>query len=114
MGIMNDYVAPDPESVRRLVQAHQRGAEEELIASAYVEAGRLIVWSCEPKRYEVTVAEVPIFAGLDDERLRCFEVSTSGSRIHWSDGDIDVSLDTIREYADPVAWQQRRQAASKR
>ena len=35
-----------------------------------------------------------------------FEVSTSGSRIHWPAGDIDLNLDTIRAHADPKVRRQ--------
>jgi hypothetical protein len=99
------YVA-DPAAIRRLALARKSGAERELIASASVEDGKLIVWSCEPKRYEVLVSELPVLARLNEVELLGFEVSTSGSRIHWPDGDIDINLDTIREHADPQVRKQ--------
>jgi hypothetical protein len=93
------YIAPDRDSVRRMIFARKVGAEKELIASASVEDGQLIVWSCEPKRYEVPVRSIPALARLRTaERLR---VTRSGSRIHWDAGDVDVDLETIRELADP-------------
>jgi len=95
------YLAPSPEAVRRVVLAHSSGAEAELIASAVIEDGKLIVWSCEPRRFEVPVADVPILAGMSTDAVVKFELSASGSRMHWPEADVDINLDTIREYADP-------------
>lgn len=95
------YVAPDVASVQRLIQARRMGAQGKLIASASVDDGKLIVWSCEPKRYEVAVDQIPSLARFSADVLDRFEVSASGSRIHWTDADVDINLDTIRELVDP-------------
>lgn len=94
------YIA-EPQAIRRLALARKAGAERKLIASASVEDGKLVVWSCEPRRYEIPVSEVPALAKLRESALLKFAVSSSGSRIHWPDGDIDINLDTILERADP-------------
>jgi hypothetical protein len=96
------YVAPTREVLRRMIAARQKGAEEALIASASIEDGRLVVWSCEPRRFEVAVAEVPVLARMPPGTLAKFELSASGSRIRWPVADVDLNLDTIREYADPA------------
>lgn len=95
------FVAPDADAARRVAQAHAVGAEKDLIASASVEDGKLLVWSCEPKRYDVPISDLPALARLDEDGLLDFQLSSSGSRLHWNSGDIDLNLDTIREYADP-------------
>jgi hypothetical protein len=95
------YIAPTPDAVRRLVLARRGGAEKELVASASVEDGKLIVWSCEPRRFEVPVAQIPVLARMPAEALAKLELSPSGSRIRWLEADVDINLDTIREYADP-------------
>jgi len=95
------FIAPDVDAVRRVAHAHQVGAEKDLIATASVESGMLIVWSCEPRRYEVPVSELPALARLTGKDLPKVSVSASGSRLHWAAGDIDLNLDTIREHADP-------------
>jgi len=109
------YIA-EPAAVRRMALARKAGAEGKLIASASVEHGKLVAWSCEPKRYEVPVSEIRALATLSETALSSFELSASGSRIHWPNGDIDVNLDTIREHADPRIRKQnelahRREAA---
>jgi hypothetical protein len=77
------YVAPDDASFRRLVLACVHGAERELIASASIEDGVLSVWSCEPRLYRCPVKDIQPLRSLSAEGLRVFEVSESGSRIHW-------------------------------
>jgi hypothetical protein len=94
------FIASDPAVVRRMALARQSDAEGELIASASVEDGKLVVWSCEPTRYDVPVSEIPALAKMSPDSLMNFEVSQSGSRIHWPDGDVDLNLDTVRERAD--------------
>lgn len=99
------YVAPDQAAARRMVLARKAGAESTLIASASIEDGYLVVWSCEPKRYEISVSEIPALACLGSGALRNFEVSQSGSRMHWPDADVDLDLDAIRAVADPEVRQ---------
>jgi hypothetical protein len=98
---IDPYVAPDEAALRRLVLAQKADSQQQLIASASLEDGRLVVWSCEPKRYEVGIDEVPALAQLGRERLGRLEVSTSGSRLRFPDVDVDLDLDAIRAYADP-------------
>jgi hypothetical protein len=100
------YIAPDADAVRRLIFARRNHAEQELIASASIEEGRLVVWSCEPRRFEVAVSEIPVLADMPADLLQSFEVSASGSRIRWPHADIDLDLDTIRESADPAVRRQ--------
>jgi uncharacterized protein DUF2442/helix-turn-helix protein len=95
------YIAPSPDAVRRIVLARRSGAQKELIASVSIEDGKLVAWSCEPRRFEVPVAQIPVLARMSAAALAKFDLSASGSRIRWPDEDVDINLDTIREYADP-------------
>jgi DNA-binding XRE family transcriptional regulator len=99
---VDPYVAPNREAAQRLVLAHSRGAEEALIASASLDDGTLYVWSCEPRLYRCAVKEISALAGLTKKQLANFEVSSSGSRLHWPDADVDINLDTIRVHVDPA------------
>jgi hypothetical protein len=103
-------VSPTVDSVRRILTAHALGAERQLVASASVEDGTLSVWSCEPKLYRCGASEIPALAALDSKAQRRLVISASGSRIHWPDGDVDLDMDVIREFADPAV---RKEAESK-
>jgi hypothetical protein len=104
------YVSPSVDVVRRILTAHSLGAERQLVASATVEDGILSVWSCEPKLYRCSASEIPVLAALASKALAKLEVSASGSRIRWPDADVDLDLDSIREFIDPEA---RKEAVSK-
>lgn len=104
------YLAPDLKALRRLVRARLAGAEDKLIASALVEDGKLVVWSCEPKRYSVAVAEIPALAKVSAKHLTAFELNDSGSRLRWDKADVDLDLDAIRYYADPTAKKEQDEA----
>jgi hypothetical protein len=96
------YVATSVDAVRRILKAHALDAEKQLVASAQVENGILTVWSCEPKLYRCSMSEIPALAALEPKAQERLEVSASGSRIHWPDGDVDLDMDAIRELADPT------------
>jgi hypothetical protein len=96
-------VASDDDTVARIVRAHQAGAEKVLIATARIEQDQLWVWSCEPKLYRCPVSALPLLRGLSPSRLPRFEISKSGSRLHWPDGDIDLTLDAFQAVALPSA-----------
>lgn len=110
--VREPFVASTPEVLRRLVLARQSGAERDLIAAASVEHGRLVVWSCEPARYEVAVKEVPALSRLTATEVARLTVSPSGSRLRWPDRDVDLDLDTVRQYGDPIL--RRQQEAARR
>lgn len=72
-----------------------------MIASAAIDDGSLAIWTCEPKRYEISVAEISDLAAMSPGALAKVKVSSSGSRIHWDEGDVDLTAEAIRALADP-------------
>jgi ribosome-binding protein aMBF1 (putative translation factor) len=109
-GGSDPYVVPSVDTARRILKAHAIGAEKQLVASAEVQNGLLSVWSCEPKLYQCRTSDIPACAALDPKASERLEVSVSGSRIHWPEGDIDLDMEAVREFADPIV---RRQVESK-
>lgn len=107
------FLAASPDVMRRLVLARKQGATKALIASAELEGENMIVWSCEPRRYEFTASELPALAKMTAAELADFAVSDSGSRIHWNQSDVDINMDTIRAYADPATRQAHEKKARK-
>jgi hypothetical protein len=89
-----------------LIHWSREALQEPYVASASIEDDKLVVWNCEPRRFEVAVAEIPVLAKLDAATLAKFELSASGGRLRWPDADVDIHLDTIREHADPEVRRQ--------
>ena len=83
------------------MQARQVHAEKERIATATTDGDRLIVWSCEPKRYEVQIADIPELLQLPESARSRLQIEPGGSYIHWPDGDVDIGMELIRELSDP-------------
>ena len=104
------YLAPDISAVQRMVRARLAGAESKLMASALMDDDKLIVWTCEPERLVVPVSEIPALADMPAKDLANFELSESGSRLHWNKGDVDLSLDSIRYHVDPEVRKEQDQA----
>lgn len=95
------FIAPDRDAVTRIVRAHLSGAEKALIATARIRGDELWVWSCEPRLYRCKVAELRPLREMNAEALARFELSKSGSRLHWPSSDVDLNLESIRAVADP-------------
>lgn len=111
------FIAPSTQVLRRLLQARQANAEKELIANATTDGDRLIVWSCEPKRYEVQIADVPELLRLPAAARSQLQIEPGGSYIHWPEGDVNIGMELIRELTDPHVKREheemRRQAAQR-
>ncbi len=97
------FLATSGEEARRIVHAYLANAQRELIASATLEGDELHVWSCEPRLFRLPIRTLPELARLSKDDLSDFEVSSSGSRVHWERADLDLDLDTIRFHVDPKA-----------
>ena len=107
------YLAPDEQAVRRMIDARSEGAEDRRIASVLIEGKKLVVWSCEPKLYEVPASEIPALARMNAEHLGQFELNESGSCLHWDEGDVDLNLDGIRYHIDPKVRREQDRASRK-
>jgi transcriptional regulator with XRE-family HTH domain len=104
------YVTSALPVVRRMILAHKSKSERELIASASISGGKLVVWTCEPQRLEAPVDAIPSLARMNPSSLSRFVVSESGSRIHWPDEDVDLTAESIRAFADPEVRRQQQAA----
>jgi hypothetical protein len=91
----------DADALRRILQAKAQGADGKLIATAILEGDELVVWSCEPREFRCRILDISALKDLSKSRLKKFSVSASGSRLRWSDEDIDLNLETFRELSDP-------------
>ena len=95
-----------PPLPRRLLDAWEMGAENELIAEASVTGGMLFVLSCALERLDVPVRKLAALSRLSAEELRGVTVSPDGSYLHWPSGDVHLDLGSLRYLVDPV-WRAR-------
>ena len=90
-----------PEIPGRVLRAWSLGAQDVLIADASLIGDDLLVRSCALETFRVPVASIGALSGLGAEELGSFEVSESGSYLHWPSADVHLGLDAIRRFADP-------------
>jgi hypothetical protein len=95
------FLAPDADSLQRVLLAKMHNAEDKLIAAASLDGDELVVWSCEPREFRCRIVAIPALRGLSKSKVSKFSVSSSGSRLRWPDEDIDLNLETFRELSDP-------------
>jgi hypothetical protein len=101
--LRNLVVHSGPSLPARVLRAWSLGAQTELVADASIVGDHLLVRDCALNEHRVPVADIPVLARLSGESLRHFEVSSSGSYLHWPDPDIHLGLDAIRHFSDPDA-----------
>lgn len=94
------FLLSKPAAVRRMILARVRGAEAQLIADAELDGDEMVVTSCEPREIRCPVRLIPALARMSAAQLADFEVSASGSCIHWPRADIDLDLDLFRVGTD--------------
>jgi hypothetical protein len=104
--IRNMLVHSDSSVPNRVLSAWLRNAQSELIAEATVAGDRLIVVSCEPKRYEVGFDQMLALKKIARQYRNTFELAEDGSFIHWPSADIHLDLDAIRVVIDPK-WRKK-------
>jgi len=106
---LTPYVAPDAEAARRIALAQMNRAEDKLIASAEIQGDTLEIWSCEPTPYRVPISALDALSKISKKGLREFTISSSGSRLHWDEGDVDLNLDVVRAAIDPTVEARQRE-----
>jgi transcriptional regulator with XRE-family HTH domain len=100
-----NHIASDVQILHRMSVARRAKAEKKLVSQAYVEDDKLVMWNCEPTRFEMPISEIPPLLGMSAKSLTALEVVSSG--VHWPDGDVDISLDTLLEYNNPTVRHRR-------
>ncbi len=104
--LRNLIVHSDFTITSRILKAWVDGAQQELIASARVIDGSLLIRNCALQEIEVPAKDIPALKALTESQLQHFTVSESGSYLHWPKADIHLDFDTFRYYTDPE-WKKR-------
>ncbi len=103
---MNRQSLPFVALTKRFLKAWVSGAQDELIASARVINGSLLVRNCALPEIEVSAKDIPALKAFSESQLQHFTISKSGSYLHCPESDIHLDFDTIRYYTDPE-WKKR-------
>jgi len=91
---------------RRVINAWNIGAQDQLIANASLIGNKLFVVSCALEEFEIGFDAYPALRSIPKNERTNFEVIEDGSSVHWPDSDIHLDLDDIR-YATIPDWRAR-------
>ncbi|MBE0418189.1 MAG: helix-turn-helix transcriptional regulator [Coriobacteriia bacterium] len=100
--LRNTLVHTDPAVPRRVINAWQMGAQNQLIADATVSDDRLFVRNCALDSFEVSFGDVPALARIPESERTGFVIDADGSYLYWDASDTHVGLEIIRFAIDPA------------
>lgn len=91
---------------KRIINAWNMGAQEQLIADATVICDRLLVLSCAMEKLEVPFDSLPALKRISINDRSNFTIDDDGSCLYWEDADIHLDLEAFR-YATNPEWKQK-------
>lgn len=86
---------------RRVLEAWQAGAQEQLIAIASVEGDQLWVRDCALNMWKVPFNSIPALSLIPEKERANFEIDEDGSYIYWPSSDIHLDMEALRSAVDP-------------
>ncbi len=99
--LRNLLVHSDYAVVKRILLAWNYGAQSKLIADAAVMENKLLVRDCALNRYIIPFSAIRDLASISPEDRANFCIFEDGSRMSWTQYDIDINLDSIKSAIDP-------------
>lgn len=102
----NTLVHTDSVVPKRVINAWNMGAQEQLIADATAIGDRLLVLSCAMEKLEIPFGSLPALKRISINDRSNFTIDDDGSCLYWESADIHLDLDSFRYATDP-AWKQK-------
>ncbi len=93
---------------KRVLTAWSLGCPSQLIAAAQVTHDELFVMACDHSLFRVGFGEMPALKGIPPLHRSSFTISSEGSYMHWSEGDVHIDLDAVRCLKDE-AWREKKE-----
>jgi len=96
------HISRDPGVVKRLLLAQARSVSWEGIVDAYVLLERLVVVLGDMTIREFPKARLPKVGRMGAEDFERFVVDSSGSYLHWPEGDVHLGASQLLQAVDPM------------
>jgi hypothetical protein len=106
MLIHSDQVVP-----QRVLQAWRVGAQDDLVAQAFIAGDELLVVSCSLEKFRVALADIAALRKLSTAAMQDIEVDGDGSYVYWPQADVHLELASIRYLCDEE-WRLRQDRAA--
>jgi len=104
--LRNTLIHQTPEMLKRILNAWEIGAQDQLIADANISNDKLYVLSCSLKMYSVLMDEIPALKEMNVKFRRKFSLAEDGRFIHWEKNDIHIDIETL-EYHTNVKFRRK-------
>jgi hypothetical protein len=101
----NTIIHSGSEIPKRVLNAWQIGAQDQLIANATVSGDHLLVLCCSMEVLEIPFDAMPALQRISAIDRSDFMISEEGSYIYWEGADIHLDIDAFRSAIDPVEKQ---------
>lgn len=98
--LRNTLLHQTPEMLRRILSAWEIGAQDHLIADAYLSNDTLYVLSCSLKMYSVLFDELPALKEMNKEFRKEYNLAEDGRFIHWEKNDIHIDIETLEYHTN--------------
>ncbi len=100
------HAADDWRTPCRVIRAWQTGSQHDLIARASVADDYLLVMNCALESFQVNFSDLAALKRIPAKERAQFDISDSGSYIHWGTTDVHLDIDAIR-YATDENWRKK-------
>jgi hypothetical protein len=100
------YFLCRPDTAERIVMAWEMGAEENLIAHAYVEGNSLHVIDCNLRSWQIPFNQIPALSDIRINDLADFELDEDGSYLYWKAADVHLDMEALRSVVDSTLREQ--------
>jgi DNA-binding transcriptional regulator YiaG len=97
----NTIVYTDSEIPKRVLNAWQIGAQDQLIANATVSGDHLSVLCCSMEMLEIPFDAMPALQRISASDRSGFVISEEGSYIYWEGADIHLDIEAFQSAIDP-------------
>jgi len=98
--LRNTILFEGPVLVKRILNAWEINAQDQLIADASVNKDTLYVISCSLRMYSVPFNKIPALKKIDDAFRTNFIIAEDGRYIHWAKDDIHLDIETLEYHTN--------------
>ena len=94
------FIGFDLKTVKRIKQAWEWEAADELIACVDISPNVLSIMGCDFQDWEIPFESLPCFDNISDDDRANFELDEDGSYLYWECADLHLDLESFKAVVD--------------
>jgi hypothetical protein len=92
--------APTADSLHRFLRGHAIGIPDQTIVEARLDGRLLTLTDAELGRHIIETDKVRPLKAMEDSELAAFTIHSNGRYLSWSDGEVEMTLQGLRQASD--------------